>query len=142
MTSKREKEHEERRRGGKVNDHDADDGYKRGGHVEKKRKDHEKLATGGGVVARAAGGAVARARGGKVAGYPDVAKIAERGHQKRVMRKRGGKVEGKKAEHRLDKRARGGSVGGGSARHPLSGADAPPLAYARGSGPASRPEHD
>lgn len=136
MSSKREKEHEERRRGGKVHEKKEHE-RRRGGRVEREgreEREHEKRAAGGGVVARA--------RGGHVGGYPDVAKIAERGHQKRVMRRHGGKVDGKKAHHRLDKRARGGAVGGGSARHPLSGADAPPLAYARGSGPASHPEKD
>jgi len=77
------------------------------------------------------------AKGGKVdfyeGGGSNVAKEAE---EKHAMKRGGrakhhpGKVHGKKAHHRLDKRARGGRTGNstsspmapGSARHPFSSA--------------------
>jgi hypothetical protein len=108
--------------------------YRRGGGVAKKKRDHEKLNTGG-VVARARGGGVSPAP--TAANYPDVAKIERDHHRIRVEKKRGGAVEGKKAAHRIDKRARGGRMTPGS---PFSGADAPNLGYATGAGPESKPE--
>lgn len=50
-----------------------------------------------------------------------------KGGSMRAKRARGGHIAGKEPKHRLDKRARGGS-----AKSPLSGADAPNLAYAHG----------
>lgn len=47
-------------------------------------------------------------------------------------RKHGGKVKGKMAHHRADKRARGGRM---TPKEPLSGADGPNPSYARSSLP-------
>lgn len=89
--------------------------YKRGGGVEKKKRDHEKLSTGG-VISRKRGGGIkpetARIDAeGTHDNYPEVGHIRERGHQEISVRKRrGGKVEGKKPHHRMDRRARGGAL--------------------------------
>ncbi len=78
--------------------------FKRGGKVEerredkreeeKKKRDHEK---------RARGGAMPREHDDKMREHTEEA----------PKRKHGGKVEGKKAEHRPDRRARGGGITAG-----------------------------
>jgi hypothetical protein len=138
--AKEREEHEGRRRGGKVNDHDADDGYRRGGGVEKKKRDHEKLATGGGVISRKRGGGIKPETAkldaeGTGDNYPEVGSIRERGHHEiSVQKRRGGKVEGKKPPHRGDRRARGGSVP--AARANGGSVPAAPAAQARARGGA------
>ncbi len=66
-----------------------------------------------------------RARGGKVGKRPFYAgagsNVAHEAESTANV-KRGGKVHGGKAKHRLDKRARGGGVGGGADQHPYSSA--------------------
>lgn len=81
-----------------------------------------------------------RAAGGRML-HEDKHDGKERGHEKVEVtkkdggkvehhkRKRGGPVEGKHPEHRLDKRARGGAM---TPKSPYSGADAPNLKYAHG----------
>lgn len=77
---------------------------------------------------RATGGRFAR--GGIIDGMPESGghkeeikeKASQSGHKK------GGKVHGHHARHRLDKRARGGRMTPSS---PLSGADGPDLGYAK-----------
>jgi hypothetical protein len=73
-----------------------------------------------------------KAEGGEVHGMLHEHKHdgKDRHHEKlEVTKKRGGKVEGKKAHHRLDRRARGGRMTPSS---PLSGASVKEPSYAHG----------
>lgn len=89
----------------------------------KGKKEHMKhRATGGGIAGRAGGG--------KIDGEPESGGHPVKLHEQKSEsgHKRGGKVHGKHAAHRLDKRARGGRM---TPSEPLSGADAPDLPYAK-----------
>lgn len=85
----------------------------------------------GKMAKHAAGGGIAgKASGGKIDGEPESGGHPIKLHEKPSAsgHKRGGKVHGKHAGHRLDKKARGGRM---TPSEPLSGADAPDLPYAK-----------
>ena len=144
--SKHERKDKEERREERHEEHKEHEKRARGGGVEKKKRDHEKLNTGGGVIARKRGGGIKPedtrpTAEGTEKDYPTVARVDRPHHRFRVVKRRGGKVDGKKAERRIDRRARGGGIeGGGPASHhaptkpgwPYSGAEAPDMGYTRG----------
>ncbi len=78
--------------------------FKRGGKVEEKREDkREEAKKKRGHEKRARGGAMPREHDEEMRESVETA----------PKRKHGGKVEGKKAEHRPDRRARGGGITAG-----------------------------
>lgn len=131
-------EHEKRRRGG---------GLK--ARERKEERDHEKRNAGV-VVARKRGGGIkpedTRPKAeGTHANYPEIQAVPREHRKIRVQKRRGGKVDGKKAERRIDRRARGGGIGPAShhapkrPQWPYSGAEAPDMPYTKG-GNDSKPE--